>query len=162
MWRLTAIVLILVGSLSDTASACSFGRGYQAFNVGDPSAWEPGMTPITSGMSVHSLTRGSDDGNFASCSDAGVLTITIDQPELALGLGYIFELESGRFPDKVFPDAIISPRELRDSLWGFSFVWLDLPSGRSKVRPIDVIISVRAVSPTMDLGKKVFLDIRDP
>lgn len=144
------------------SSACSFAPGYRTFELISTQPPNSGPPPITPGLSVHSIERGTDDGNFASCSDAGILTILIDIPEPARNLGFLFELESGSFPDKVLPDEVVAPVDLGDGLLGFYFVWLDRPAASSGVEAIDVRVSVRAISPTMVEGPKVFLDNRDP
>ena len=160
--NLALVAAFFVTFLSLDAFACSFAPGYRTFELSSTRPPNSGPTPITPSLSVHSIKRGTDDGNFASCSDAGVLTVSLNDPEAAKNLGFLFELESGSFPDKVLPDEIVAPIELADGSLGFYFVWLDLPTGRSDVKPIDVKVSVRSVSPTMVEGTKVMLDIRNP
>lgn len=160
--NLAFVAALLLAFLSSNAFACSFPPGYRTFELSSTRTLNSGATPTTPSLSVHSIKRGTDDGNFASCSDAGVLTVSLSDPEAAKNLGFLFELESGSFPDKVLPDEIIAPIELPDGSLGFYFVWLDLPTGRSDVEPIDVKVSVRAVSPTMVEGSKVVLDIWNP
>ena len=163
MARILALVAALsVTLLSSSTFACSFAPGYQKFELSSTRPPNSGPTPTTPSLSVHSIKRGTDDGNLASCSDAGVLTIALSDPEAAKNLGFLFELEGGAFPDKVLPDEIVAPIELADGTLGFYFVWLDLPTGRHNVEPIDVRVSVRAVSPTMVEGPKVTLDVRNP
>lgn len=160
--NLALVAALFVTFLSSDAFGCSFAPGYRTFELSSTRPPNSGPTPTTPGLSVHSIKRGMDDGNFASCSDAGVLTISLSNPEAAKNLGFLFELESGSFPDKVLPDEIIAPIQLADGSGGFYFVWLDLPTGRSAVEPIDVRVTVWAVSPTMVEGPKIVLDIRNP
>lgn len=160
--NLTLALTLLVAFSSLDALACSFAPGYRTFELSSTRPPNLGPTPTTPELSLHEIKRGSDDGNFASCSDAGILTISLDDPEAAKNLGFLFELESGSFPDKVLPEEIVAPIELADGSLGFFFVWLDLPAGRSDVEPIEVKVSVRAVSPTMVEGSKVYLDILNP
>lgn len=160
--NLVLVAALLVTFLSSDAFACSFAPGYRTFELSSTRPLNSGPTPTTPSLSVHTIKRGTDDDNFASCSDAGVLTIALSDPEAAKNLGFLFELESGSFPDKVLPDEIVAPIELDDGTLGFYFVWLDLSTGRRNVEPIDVKVSVRAVSQTMVEGSKFFLDIRNP
>ncbi|MDJ0909494.1 MAG: hypothetical protein QNI99_09880 [Woeseiaceae bacterium] len=163
MLRILAITTaLLAAALPLDASACSFAPGYRTFELSSTQLPGSGASPTTPSVSVLSIFRGTDDGDYASCSDAGILFISIDDPEAAQDLGFLFELEHGSFPDAVLPEEIVAPIELADGSFGFFFVWLDLPAGSRDVEPIDVRVSVRAVSPTMLEGQKVFLDIRDP
>ena len=163
MVRILAIVIaLLTAPLPQTASACSFAPGYRTFELSGTQLPGSGSPPTTPSLSVVSIVRGTDDGDYASCSDAGILFVSIDDPEAAQDLGFLFELEHGSFPDAVLPEEIVAPVELADGSFGFFFVWLDLPAGSSDVEPIDVRVSVRAVSSTMLEGQKVFLDIQDP
>ena len=159
---LAFVAAFFVTILSSNAFACSFAPGYRTFELSSTRPPNSGPTPTTPSLSVRSIKRGTDDGNFASCSDAGVLTIALSDPEAAKNLGFLFELERGSFPDKVLPDEIVAPVELADGSLGFYFVWLDLPTGRRDIEPIDVKVSVRAVSSAMVEGPKVILDIRNP
>ena len=160
--NLAMVAASLVTLISLDALACSFAPGYRTFELSSTRPPNAGPAPSTPSLSVHSITRGTDDGNHASCSDAGVLTVSLNDPESAQDVGFLFELESGSFPDKVLPDEIIAPIELADGSFGFYFVWLDLPAGSSDVAPINVAVSVRAVSPTMVESAKVFLEIQSP
>jgi hypothetical protein len=160
--NLTLVTALFAILLSLDTFACSFAPGYRTFELSSTRPPSSGPTPATPSLSIQSIKRGTDDGNFASCSDAGVLTVSLNDPEAAKNIGFLFELESGSFPDKVLPDEIVAPIELADGSLGFYFVWLDLPTGQSAVEPIDVKVSVRAVSPTMVEGSKVILDIQSP
>jgi hypothetical protein len=162
MWRLLVLALMLFGFAADPALGCSFAAGYREFAAGSDTPPAADAAVVTPRMYVDELRRGYDDGNFASCSDAGILTIVIQDGAAAQDLGFDFILESGAFPDAVLPERIVSPIELGDGLWGFSFVWLDLPAGKAEVDPIDVRIAVRAVSIRQQWGEKVFLDVQDP
>lgn len=162
MRRFTILVLLSSVFAVQTTLACRFAPGYRTFELSSTRLPSTGPTPSAPVVSVLSLKRGSDDGNFASCSDAGILTIAIEDGDTAKNLGFLFEVESGSFPDKVLPDDIVSPIRLENGSWGFYFVWLDLPQGKSSTAPIDVRISVRAVSLTMVEGSKVFLNVRNP
>ncbi len=160
--NLALVAALLATFLLSDAFACRFAPGYRTFELSSTRPPSSGPTPTTPSLSVHSIKRGTDDGDFASCSDAGVLAVSLNDPEVANNLGFLFELESGSFPDKVLPDEVVAPIELADGSLGFYFVWLDLPAGRSDVEPINVKVSVRAVSPTMVEGSKVILEIRNP
>ena len=156
------VTALFVAFLWQGALACSFAPGYRTFELSSTRPPNTGPTPTTPTLALRSIKRGTDDGDFASCSDAGILTIVVNKPEAAENKGFLFELESGSFPDKVLPDDVVSPIELEDGSLGFYFVWLDLPAGTRSVDPIDVRISIRAVSPTMVEGPRVFLEVRNP
>ena len=163
MTRNQAVLIVLfVTFLSQDAFACRFAPGYQTFELSSTRLPDTEPIPTTPTMAFLSIKRGTDDRDFASCSDAGILTITVTEPEAVENKGFLFELESGSFPDSVLPETIVSPIELEDGSMGFYFVWLDLPAGTHNVDPIDARISIRAVSPTMVEGPKVFIEVRDP
>jgi len=133
--------------ITNHAGACSFAPGFETARptglgierIEDEQFPPPLLVPL--------LQRGSDDGNYASCSDAGVLTFILrERTNLAIG-GYELVLVDGEFPSAdLFPDSPILPVDLGDDEVGFRFVWLDLPYGRSTLEPIDVTIEIRRLS----------------
>lgn len=138
--------------------ACSFAPGFAQFNpkpAGFGSALPPGPKLPPPEINLESLTRGYDDGDYASCSDAGILVFSVPGE---LGIGYEFRIVEGSFPDAVIPDypvrpAMNEPDKLR-------FVWLDYQGG--PIEPIDVVIEVRAVSGAGDRGESTLLEIYHP
>lgn len=117
----TVVALALVCALP--AHACRFPHGFKS--VKPETAWlEPrGPKPAAPKISV-TLDRGYDDGDFASCSDAGVLKIRV-HPTTATA-GYFVKVEKGQLPFSL-PGYYIAPVE-EDGEVFLRFVWLDLPN----------------------------------
>lgn len=141
----------------DEAQACSI----QGYEVVKPHSVPSGkdFTPSPPEVSVKALERGYDDGNPGSCSDAGVLTIAIDnQPSPGIA-GYVFRVTNGSFPDAVFPVAILAPVDIGDGERGFRFAWLDLPHEQRRIQKIDATIEVRLVSRNGTEGKPKLLHV---
>ena len=159
--RIVLITALLAIVLPADGFACRFAPGYGPYQPSSTRMPSSGPPPAIPDLSF-SIKRGTDDGNFASCSDAGILTFSLGDSAAASKQGYLFTVESGTFPEHVLPDVVVAPIALDDGSLGFYFVWLDLPAGRRRVEPIDAQISVRAVSPTMVEGPKLFLNIRSP
>lgn len=139
-----SIALMALLAFGD-AQACSFARGYEIVRPKTYPHDKDFVPPAPIG-SVKALKRGFNDGDGASCSDAGILTIAIEHrahPEI---LGYSFRITSGSFPDAVFPDAVLAPIDLADGERGFRFIWLDVPQNRQKAERIDATVEVRLVS----------------
>ena len=142
-YLLLSLTVTWTAAYSLYSSACSFAPGYDT--GAPPLAWidEPTEKPEKPDVTVESLKRGNDDGNYASCSDAGILTIAINGTPYQ---SYFIEIVKGEFPDTVIPDHYISPITLKGGKAGFYFVWLDLPAGKQQTKPIDVTLSVKQVS----------------
>ena len=138
------------------SSACSFSPGHASFAFSTRHAPYSGDAPPIPKVSVQSLKRGYDDGNGASCSDAGILTVVLSKGEEDREVGYMFKLVSGSFHDTVFLDSILAPIELEEGVYGFYFVWLD------SAGPIEAQFEVRAVSRTGVEGAAVTLTAQSP
>lgn len=155
---LSALAICLIG---DHADACSFGPGFRIArppsSVGENASGQQPSPPVVSAL----LTRGYDDGDSASCSDAGVLTFTLEGESSSGILGYEFRLVSGEFPDEVeLPSDPVLPIEFANGESGFRFVWLDLPAGTQLLAPIDVTIEVRQQSVRGAPSEPVRLEIQ--
>jgi len=155
-------IVVFVNAFSAEAPACSFPPGFQSV-VPTPILGEPvGEIPEPPKISVAELKRGFDDGNGASCSDAGVLTLRVSRTEGESIAGFLFKLESGDFPGCTLPDGYVMPVLLIGGGRGFQFVWLDLPWGSHTLKPIDATISVRQLSFGGHLSEPVLLHISHP
>lgn len=110
------VILLLVPSFAD---ACSFARGWNHFLV-EPRYGAEETKPELPIVEVSEITRGYNDGNYASCSDAGVIILKVANTPIG-ELGYTFSIENGEFEDAVFPEGVFSPLENGEIF----FVWLD-------------------------------------
>ncbi len=149
---LATLACLLVVSWS-AADACSFPLGYGLFELSPRAQPFTGEKPSAPVAHVASMKRGFDDGNYASCSDAAVLTIVLAQGERDRNIGYLFSIESGSLHDMKMPGEIITPTELADGELGFFFVWLDYGTAFSAT------LSIRSVSPTGLEGDAIVLEI---
>ena len=118
-----------------------------------------GVPPVVPNFKVEKIVRGTDDGNLASCSDAGILTLkNLDIP--GESTGYIFSIVEGQFEDQLFHEKPIQATDyfLKDSL--YNFIWLD---GSSDVQePIDVTIEIVAISKTGQRSSPQKLKVMHP
>lgn len=107
--------------MTHDADACSFTRG---FEIVKPQAHpqQPNFHPPAPRVSVKSVKRGYDDGNFGSCSDARIIEIVTEDDAHFEVLGYTFAVVEGGFPDDVFPDAVLAPIDFKKVGRGFRFV----------------------------------------
>jgi len=111
----------------------------ESFNV----SGTKGEKPNKPSFKVLKIERGTDDGNYGSCSDAGVLTLFQNKP-YDENEGYKFEVVAGTFEDSIFPEIPVRavPHLEQDHL--YKFVWLD---GSNKYQePIDIKVKITAVS----------------
>lgn len=93
---------------------------------------------------MKTIRRGTDDGNFASTSDAGILTLELENPP-AKKQGYKFEIIEGNFEDRLFTGEAVTPSEYVENRKDFSFIWLDGSSYEQEAFNIKVkIIGVSA------------------
>jgi hypothetical protein len=152
-------IVVLPNAVSSESFACDFMPGYQSVVptpiLGGSVAEIPGPPEI----SVAELRRGFDDGNAASCSDAGILRLRVSRTEGESIAGYLFELKNGDFPEATLSDGYVMPVLLGKGGRGFRFVWLDLPRGSRILKPIDATISVRQLSSGGYLSEPVLLHI---
>ena len=148
-------ILFLSSVFSVNVFACSFMQMLQPFEVVDGS----GAAPDNPSFSVKKVHRGKDDGNFASCSDAGIITLKLD-PEQNAGMGYIFEIVEGEFEDQLFTGEPITATEhyAKDGL--YKFLWLDGSSDEQE--PINIVVKIQAVSKTGEKSSPQLLNVSHP
>ena len=131
-------------SILNPAIACSFAPGYEPLRVS--SAYQSNFVPDKPHALVTSVRRGYDDGNGGSCSDAGILTIKIDDSNPSNKTAYKFKVLDNEVFSSIFPTepVMISPLE-RESEEMF-FVWFDL--GETQGKEMRFTLEIVAVSPT--------------
>ena len=144
-------VLLLCALSARPALACSFAPGYQSFRVAP--VLRPTLVPAPAPeVVVESIERGYDDGDGASCSDAGILVLRVPSD----ALGYHFEIVAGGFDDVVFPDGYVRTVE-RGRL---RFVWLD--GELDWQESIEVLVRVTTLSSDGVPSEPQVLRIRHP
>jgi len=146
------ILVIVALSIPGSALACMIAPGAEEFQYEPSNEGESIEGPY---IELDRLQRGYDDGNYASCSDAGRLVFFVE-PDL--DIGYKFSLAEGSFPDLVFPEFPVQP--VSHTPGEIRFVWLDFQGG--PVEPIDVVVEVRAVSAAGARSDPVTIEISDP
>ena len=145
--------MCLSAFFASAAFPCSFAPGYRTFELSTRAIPLSGDEPSVPVAHVASLKRGFDDGNFASCSDAAVLTIQLVEGESDRNIGYLFSIESGSLHDMKMPDEIVAPIELADGQFGFYFVWLDYGT------EISATLKIQSVSSTGLEGDAITLEV---
>ena len=149
-----AIVITVLCSLSGQLYACSLVPLLEAFDANHTEA----IAPVTPNFKVVGIERGSDDGNFASCSDFGFITFKLSgsyPPQ-----GYIFERVSGEFEDRLFEPVAVKPSKFVDDNSSFTFVWLDGSSNEQEL--IDFTVSIVAVNGAGERSEPQYLKVRHP
>jgi len=126
-----------------TSYACSFVPGYEEFLV-MPVYGDSGKSPNKPIAEVVSIKRGYNDGNGASCSDAGIIKIGFKDSNPYHKTGYSFTIIEGSLEDKVFPDGYVRPPNSLDSKNEVMFVWFD--GSNNYQEAIDIKVEIRALS----------------
>lgn len=148
----TAVLIAVCALLAaPAADACSFAPGYEAFRMAP--VLRPTLVPAPAPeVVVESIQRGYDDGELASCSDAGILVLKVPSDSV----GYHFEVVAGSFDDLVFPEGYVrtvEPGRLR-------FVWLD--GELEWQESIDVLVRITTLSSDGVPSERQVLRIRHP
>ncbi len=146
-------------AISLDTSACSFAPGYQDFLV-MPAYENSGKAPNIPKVEVSEIIRGHSDGNFASCSDAGIIRLRFTDGNPYHKTGYSFKIIEGTFEDKVFPDGYVMPPASLKSENEVMFVWLD--GSKNYQEPIDIKVEIRAMSYRGIESKPYVLHIKHP
>jgi len=130
--RLLITALILVSS---SVMAGGFKRMLEDFEI----TTEENIQALKPDFFVKYIRRGSDDGNFASTSDAGIITFqlaTIPSQEQ----GYTFEIVEGEFEDQLFHEGPVTQTKFSKNKGSFTFIWLDGSSDEQEAFKIKVKI----------------------
>jgi hypothetical protein len=152
MQKYTLIFLTLI---SYNALACSPHQPTGLFEVTGIES----PKPVTPDFVVGGISRGHDDGNSVSCSDAGVISLKLKTTP-SNPTGYLFEMLENDFEDQLFISKPISILEDYDKNSPFYFRWLD---GSNEVQePINIAIKIIAVSKTGDKSTPQYLKITHP
>lgn len=157
MNRFLFALIVLVISID--SNACSFAPGYQDFLV-MPAYENQGRAPNIPKVEVAEISRGYDDGNFASCSDAGIIRLKITDDNVYDKTGYSFRIIEGTFEDQVFPEGYVMPPTSLKSENEVMFVWLD--GSKNYQEPIDIKVEITAISHRGIESKPYVLHIKHP
>src|SRR5690606_7593869 len=109
--------------ISSSVLAGSFVRLLEDFQV----TTKEEVQAVKPDFYVKYIRRGSDDGNFASTSDAGIITFQLGTMPLQ-EQRYTFEIVEGTFEDQLFHKVPVTPTEHAGNEGSFTFIWFD---GRS-------------------------------
>ena len=143
---LKLIIICQIIAFSNIANACSFLPGY---NVGEPFSdvkIPKGVIPKPPVISKFTITRGYDDGNGGSCSDAGILRIVLGKSEGVYIQSYEIRVASGSLPEHLIPEFFITPIRFASGEQGFDFYWLDMPQGSTELKVIDAVLEIRQLT----------------
>ena len=137
-------LLLSLISIFNPAIACSFVPGYEPLRV--TSAYQSNFVPDKPYALISSVRRGLDDGNGGSCSDAGILTIKIDDSNPTHKTAYKFKVLDNELFSSIFPSepVMISPLEIKTG--EMFFVWFDL--GETKGKKMNFTLEIVAVAPS--------------
>ena len=147
MKKLLAI-LLLAPSFAD---ACGLARGWNYF-LAEPRYGAEEIKPELPKIEVSEVRRGYSDGNYASCSDAGIITFKTANTPIG-DFGYTFEIQEGEFEDAVFPEGALAPLENGEIF----FVWLD--GSKDYQEALDLSVRVHSVNKQGIYSDPVFIQI---
>ena len=151
MFRIILIALLVTPNI---VFACSFSPSYTStyFLVKPSFSFGERLAPKLPELKVESITRGYDDGNFASCSDFGVIELKVSTDEV----GYdITVIESGEHKDVIAEGLYGAVKE--DDGFYIRFIWLD--GSKKEQEPLFIQLVVKAMSKNGELSKPVKLKI---
>jgi len=126
-------------------------------------AFEPSSTeeiqPIKPTFVVNHIGRGEDDGNHGSCSDAGMISLKLNEKP-PLKQGYIFEIVEGEFEDSLFDGTPVIINDLIENKSTYSFIWFDGNSDEQE--PINIKVKIIAVSNSGHKSTPQYVVIKHP
>ncbi|WP_153916572.1 hypothetical protein [Shewanella sp. TC10] len=137
----------------------SFAGSFAQMLTGFEKNSEEKVDAVKPNFIVQSIRRGTDDGNFASTSDAGLVTLQLTRlPEKPQG--YTFEIVEGKFEDQLFTGEPVTPaKNVRDKR-EFTFIWLD---GRSQEQePFNVKVKITGISASGSESEPQYLVLSHP
>jgi hypothetical protein len=161
MKQLLLCGLVITLFAAQGALACSIGPGSRDFEPTRAQSPDAIVIPTTPIVLAVNLYRGnSEDRN--SCARFGALIIDFEDSEGVYDLGFLFELHSGVFPVESLPKKIVSPIRHDSGNLRLEFYWIDYALGEPIVGTIDATIAIRAVSPTLAEGQRVYIEVKSP
>lgn len=152
MDRATLLILLC---LPLQALACSFSLDYRSkpFLVHPP--YDESKIPPKPIVSVASIKRGFDDGNFASCSDAGIIELKVSTDTI----GYDIEVIEPEEHRGTIPDGLYGAVREGDDYF-IRFIWLD---GSSNVQePLSIKLAIKATSISGGISEPIQLIVEHP
>ncbi|MDO6613311.1 hypothetical protein Q4601_18000 [Shewanella sp. 1_MG-2023] len=137
----------------------SFAGSFAQMLTGFESNSEEKVDAVKPNFIVQSIRRGTDDGNFASTSDAGLVTLQLTSlPENPQG--YTFEIVEGKFEDQLFTGEPVTPaKNVRDKR-EFTFIWLDGSSQEQE--PFNVKVKITGISDSGSESEPQYLVLSHP
>lgn len=151
MRRIFALIILL----NTNALACSFAPSLISFEQSS----EQNIEPIKPSFKVLNISRGEDDGNHGSCSDAGHIALQLESlPKVEQG--YRFEIIEGEFEDNLFLDIPVVPSSYVEDKRNYYFTWFDGSSNEQE--PFDITVKVIAVSKSGKESEAQLLRITHP
>lgn len=148
------LLFIVSLSLSLNSFGCSFAPTYKLFEV---TTHEHIQAP-TPNFQLSNIKRGFNDGNGASCSDAGILSFRATNLP-SNETGYIFKISTGGFEDRIFELSPITFNEFSTD-GTFNFVWFDGNSDEQE--PINITVEIMAISKSGNKSKPQYLEVSHP
>ncbi|MCG7530873.1 hypothetical protein MHM98_05815 [Psychrobium sp. MM17-31] len=147
--------ILFINSLISPALACSFMSIYTKLDI--ESYTGPAVKAVSPNFKVESIKRGSDDGNFASCSDAGVLKLR-NSNHSSDQQGYVFEVVEGAYKEPIFSGDILFPDKLWHDKSLYKIIWFD--GNTNEQEPFNILVKITAVSISGDKSEPQYLAIK--
>jgi hypothetical protein len=147
-------------SAAQNIPGCAMPPGYERAQPPRLSAAQTQLRERPSVL-IDSLRRGFDDGNPRSCSNAGVLTLVINESDTAPTEVYEFDVAEGSLPQGMLPSGYVEPIDISSGRQGFRFSWLDLREGSDTLASIDAVLSITRVSYAGERSEPLLVPIMD-
>lgn len=139
------LILIACVCCSAPAAGCDFPPGFSSAQTPRSNSAQQELLAGPR-IYVESIRRGFIDRNFASCAQAGVITLILDPRDISPTDVYSFEPVDGTLPGEVLPRGNVRPVELESGQTGFAFHWNDLLPGAQSLETIDALIRINRIS----------------
>jgi hypothetical protein len=152
------ILLLVLALSSPMAFACSFVRPIPV--EFDATLAKTGETPPPAPLvTVESITRGNGDDPGDSCSDTGVVVLSVPATRKTKDIAYTFEIVSGSADDTIFY-SVPSVGFKSKGKYLFVFPWVD--GAKSKQEPLNLVVRVTAFRRSGLKGESADVTITDP
>lgn len=148
-------LILFYALFSSDVFACSFAPMFEPFKVSGENSPKPNVPDFE----VAKIKRGSDDGNYASCSDAGMLSLTL-RTKTIHPTGYLFKIIDGTMEDRLFYPEPIKPSIYFEEEGIFNFIWLDGSSEEQE--EIEMSVEIIAVSKSGERSEPQVLKVSYP
>jgi hypothetical protein len=150
MYRIILAILLILPSIS---YGCRFDPNFRSTPFLVTPSFKEQPVPKPAVVELSYIKRGFDDGDFASCSDAGIIELKGSTNTVGYDISVIEPDEHKR----IISDGLYGAVK-EDNGFFIRFIWLD--GLKDYQDPISLSLEVRAMSITGQLSEPVELEIK--